>query len=79
MAIMRATLLSPEATTVERGAQHCAHLVRAEHDGQHARLVDAQEIEHGPVPMQRVDEEEAQRVHRDIDARGRELLVLAQV
>ncbi len=41
------------------GAEQGAHLAGAEHHRQHARLVDAKQVEHGPVALQRVDEEEA--------------------
>jgi hypothetical protein len=39
----------------------------------------SQEVEHLPVALQRAQEEETQCTHGDVDARRRELLVLAQV
>ena len=64
---------------VAHGAEHGAHLLRAEDDGEHARLVDTKDVEDAPVTLHGVDEEEAKRVKGDVDGRGRELLVLSQV
>jgi hypothetical protein len=61
------------------GGKQRTDLDGAEYDRKHLRLVDAEQVEHGPVAVQRVDEEEAQRVHGDVDAGGGELLLLAQV
>ncbi len=63
---------------VTNASEQRAHLGGAQHGGQHPRLVDSQELEHGPVALQRVGAEEPERADGDVDARRRLLLLLAQ-
>jgi hypothetical protein len=67
------------ADGVAHRAEERANLGGTEHDGERTRLVDAEHLEDLPLPIHGVDEEEAHRVDRDVDAGGRELLRLAEV
>ena len=60
------------------GGEQRAHFRGAEHGGQHARLVDAKQLEHRPVATEGMGAEEAQGADGDVDARWRLLLLLAQ-
>jgi len=83
-------LVEPQTERIDAGERHAphrvthrlqygAHFARAQDDRQALRFVHAQEIEDLPVALQRANEEEAQRTHGNVDAGGRELLVLTQV
>ncbi len=79
----------PQPECVDGGESHAANGMAnageqradfrgAQHGGQHPRLVDPEQLEHGPVTAERVVAEEAQRADGDVDARRRLLPLLAQ-
>jgi hypothetical protein len=61
------------AHRVTNGSEQCPRLAGAEHHRERPRLVDPEQAEDAPLALQRVQQEEPQRVDREVDARRREL------